>query len=112
MKTIVVLICLFCLGGLKAQVLDTVYHGKHFNSIRYYYKPDPRMMGINEEKPWYSLGNYKDSLKDGLWLYFSPEGKVYAKGQYDNGKKIGNWVFYQPYYNRSKSKLNTKKTQF
>jgi hypothetical protein len=95
MKQSFVLLCLLWICNLSGQTIssaDTIY--KHHRSLTRYWQSDERMIATNEEKPWYALGNYsKDSLKNGRWTYFAPEGTVYAEGRYKNGKKKGHWKY-------------------
>jgi len=37
-------------------------------------------------------GNYKDSLREGKWTFFSREKVPYAKGYYNKGQKQGKWL--------------------
>lgn len=39
-------------------------------------------------------GYYKDGIREGEWLYYSPDNKVIKKGHYKNGYKSGEWQYY------------------
>jgi hypothetical protein len=64
------------------SVTDTIYKKKHYNLIEYY-----------SDKKVKSMGNMKDSMKTGEWIYFKENGKLLAAGSYLNGKKIGKWTY-------------------
>jgi hypothetical protein len=68
-------------SGIFSQS-DTVYKKKHYNYIEYY-----------SDKKVKLLGNMKDSMKSGDWIYFKQNGKLLAEGTYLNGKKIGKWTY-------------------
>ena len=75
-----IILILFCFFT-KAQT-DTVIKKIHYNHVEYY--QDPKIK---------SIGNIKDSLKIGEWIYFKPNGSILAKGKYLNGKKTGKWKY-------------------
>jgi hypothetical protein len=70
---------------------DTIYKKKHYNHAEYY-----------SDKKVQTLGNMKDSMKTGNWIYFKQNGKLLAQGSYLNGKKIGKWA-YVDYKNKKHS---------
>jgi antitoxin component YwqK of YwqJK toxin-antitoxin module len=81
---------------LSAQQVDTVYHKKHFNFIRYYPSGSARVLDYPEgnDRKVLCFGNYTDSLMNGEWIYFYPTGMVLARGNYKNGLKRGKWRYY------------------
>jgi antitoxin component YwqK of YwqJK toxin-antitoxin module len=92
---LLILIVVFS-GNLFSQKADTIYHKKFYNYIQYYPSESARMSereSINENKILF-LGNKKDTVKDGSWIYFYPNGNILAKGNYKNGLKKGKWKYY------------------
>ncbi|MES2514458.1 MAG: hypothetical protein V4580_09945 [Bacteroidota bacterium] len=81
---------------LSAQQVDTVYHKKHFNFVRYYPSGSARILDYPEgsESKVLCFGNYTDSLMNGEWIYFYPTGTVLAHGKYKEGFKRGKWKYY------------------
>lgn len=39
-------------------------------------------------------GYYKNGIKEGRWIYYSPENKIIKEGDYKNGYKNGTWIYY------------------
>ena len=83
-------------NNLFSQKQDTLYHKQLYNYIEYYPIESLRMIGneTNYENKILFFGNKKDSLKNGEWIYFYPNGKVLAKGKFKNGLKKGKWKYY------------------
>lgn len=86
-NALIIILCLFCL--FTNGQTDTVINKIHYNYVEYY-----------QHKKIKSVGNTKDSLKVGNWIYFKPDGKILAKGEYLNGKKTGKWKYVD--YNNKK----------
>lgn len=40
-----------------------------------------------------SEGNLKNGLPDGVWKFFTPDGRLTIVGKYANGKKEGRWLY-------------------
>ena len=51
-------------------------------------------------------GYYKDGIKEGEWVYYSPDNKVIKRGYYKNGYKSGEWIYY------SKSEVELYKVNY
>ncbi len=49
---------------------------------------------INGEVLRREIGMMKDSLKQGLWISFYPDGKIYGIEFFDNGKWNGPWYYF------------------
>jgi len=49
---------------------------------------------------WYDNGmlykkyNYKNGIRNGIWIKFYPSGVKTYNGKFINGNKVGNWIFY------------------
>ena len=92
-------ILLFVLISSKfcfAQKSDTIFQNTHYSHIEFYPCESARMLNseaLNENKIL-CFGNFIDSLKNGIWIYFYPNGQVLAKGKYKNGFKTGKWKYY------------------
>jgi antitoxin component YwqK of YwqJK toxin-antitoxin module len=41
-----------------------------------------------------SVGNYKDSLQDGMWTYWYENGQKWSEGEFKEGVKIGFWKYW------------------
>lgn len=86
-NALIIILSLFCL--FTNGQTDTVINKIHYNYVEYY-----------QHEKIKSVGNIKDSLKVGKWIYFKPDGKILVKGEYLNGKKIGKWKYVD--YNNKK----------
>jgi len=79
-----------------SQKPDTLYHNTLYSYIELYPSESSRIFNyelVNEKKIFY-FGNYKDTVKNGAWVYFYPNGKTLAKGNYKDGLKKGKWKYY------------------
>lgn len=79
-----------------SQQFDTLYKSEHYNYSEFFPSESARMKleeSLNENKILL-FGNYKDTLKNGSWIYFYPNGNILAKGKYKNGFKRGKWKYY------------------
>lgn len=86
-NTLIIILSLLCL--FTNGQTDTVINKIHYNYVEYY-----------QHKKIKSVGNIKDSLKVGNWIYFKPDGKILGRGEYLNGKKVGKWKYID--YNNKK----------
>ena len=79
-----------------SQKSDTVFQRAHYSHIEFYPCQSARMSSNKElnENKILCFGNYIDTLKNGSWIYFYPNGKTLAKGKFRNGFKIGKWKYY------------------
>ena len=82
--------------GVFSQKLDTVFYKTYYSYIGFYPSESARMLSNENlsENKILCFGNYTDSLKNGPWIYFYPNGKVLAKGKYKNGFKTGKWKYF------------------
>ncbi len=95
----------------QSVIKDIVYDKKHYNYCQYYYVINDRI----EENEKYSstilcLGNIKDSVKNGRFVYFYTSGYPFAMGKFKNGIKTGTWKIYYDYGN-FKNKIHYHKKQ-
>ncbi len=67
----------------QTHEIDTVIDRKHYTYISYY--DNGKIM---------SLGNYKDTLKTGDWIYFTRKTEKLAFGKYQNDSKYGDWTYF------------------
>lgn len=45
------------------------------------------------EEGWRFKGKYKDNMKDGVWITYSPGGAIYAYGPYVKNERHGTWWY-------------------
>ncbi len=94
--TMILLLLVILSSAGFSQKLDTVFQKSHYSHMEFYPCESARMSsneGLNESKIL-CFGNYIDTLKNGPWVYFYPNGKILAKGKYKDGFKIGTWKYY------------------
>jgi len=41
-----------------------------------------------------SIGNYSDSLRQGQWKFYKPDGTILAIGNFKQGVAKGKWIYY------------------
>lgn len=81
------------------KLANEIYDGKNFyteiskESIPYkykeFYKSDVRKVNGY-------LSSYSPLIKNGIFRYYSPEGKLYLEGNFIHNKKVGEWKAYNP----------------
>jgi hypothetical protein len=58
------------------------------------YWSDPYNTYSKGKKQVHAMGNYKDGLKTGKWIYYFCDGTIKCEGEFINGKKNGKWINY------------------
>jgi antitoxin component YwqK of YwqJK toxin-antitoxin module len=58
------------------------------------YWSDPYNTYSKGKKQVHAVGNYKDGLKTGKWIYYFCDGTIKCEGDFINGKKNGKWINY------------------
>ncbi|MBC7862863.1 MAG: hypothetical protein IAF38_07800, partial [Bacteroidia bacterium] len=65
---------------------DTIINGVHCNFVECYPGGSVKVMGQKKVQVDSTQRRFKDSLREGLWMYYDPNGKVVAKGNFVNNK--------------------------
>jgi hypothetical protein len=82
MKNLILIYSLTCFQILAQQ--DTIINGISFNHILTYENGTIKEIGTVKI-------THKDTLKNGVWVYFDEAGVQIGKGNFTNNKKDGYW---------------------
>ena len=101
MKNIIILINLIiaiAYGNDTSKVVETHNNGR-ISMISYYQETEKGLELIKQESFHFSgpksmIGNYKNGIRDGNWMYWYENGMKRLEGTYLNGFKNGLWTRY------------------
>lgn len=88
MKNLLLILGIFFLNGLKAQIVENYWSYEGDPSRVYYEMKDSTSGHVYEE------GTFIDGMRDGTWTRYWGNGKIQNVAYFDEGKKTGSWKFY------------------
>jgi antitoxin component YwqK of YwqJK toxin-antitoxin module len=93
------LLALLAFGCSRKKVVEATYETGKPRIVRYYHKKGGELE-LDREIVYYKNeqkkmdGQYKDHLRNGLWMAWYENGNIWSEGEYNDGKRNGKGIAY------------------